>query len=100
MAVTVMDPARPHTRTDSGTPSSIRGRREPVPLFAFQCTFCGLEFDVSRPGDDPEGVDCPLDGEPAGPIFSVPMPLFRSGAEALDWAAFKDGIIRDHGHLH
>jgi putative FmdB family regulatory protein len=70
-----------------------------MPRYAFRCTGCGLEFDVSRPlRDAGAAATCPADGAAAERIFTVPSMNFnrpRSATPAPPSRGFSHS-----GHSH
>ena len=49
-----------------------------MPRYAFRCTVCELEFEVSRSMRDATSeATCPTDGEPATRIFTMPATNFN-----------------------
>ena len=54
-----------------------------MPLYAFRCPQCGLEFEVSRKmsaASDP--ANCPLDDAAGTRVFTAPMTLSNRGVDA------------------
>jgi putative FmdB family regulatory protein len=49
-----------------------------MPRYAFRCTRCALEFEVSRSiRDAGAAASCPTDGAPAERIFTIPSMNFN-----------------------
>lgn len=43
-----------------------------MPLYDFQCTRCGLEFEVSRSFSEPaDAAACPMDDAPAKRVYNT-----------------------------
>jgi putative FmdB family regulatory protein len=71
--------------------------------YPFQCTACGLVFDVSRRMDEAGGpAMCPEDGARAARIFTVPQTIFgrREPAAKPRPGAPKPKGFSHHGHSH
>jgi putative FmdB family regulatory protein len=78
-----------------------------MPLFPFECSECGLEFDVSRAPDDLERpADCPLDGSAAQRNSGFARMQRVDGSEVQRRrSASRGSFLHDHGpgtlpHLH
>lgn len=54
-----------------------------MPLYAFRCTLCETEFEVSRKMSDASNpANCPIDGAAGSRIFSAPITLQNRGVDA------------------
>ena len=74
-----------------------------MPRYPFQCTACGLVFDVSRRMDEAGGgAVCPEDGAPADRIFTAPqMVLGRREPTVKPRPGMpKPKGFSHHGHSH
>jgi putative FmdB family regulatory protein len=68
--------------------------------YPFQCTACGLEFEVSRPASESAaGATCPTDGAAAVRIFTIPEMGFNRPPPATASAPPSRGFSH-HGHSH
>ena len=67
--------------------------------YAFRCTTCALEFDVSRPVSDAgKAAACPVDGAAAERIFTMPNTNFNRPPSAAP--ASGGGGYAHAGHSH
>lgn len=75
-----------------------------MPLYDFQCTRCGLEFEVSRTfSESSDSADCPLDSAPAKRVYNSAPTTFvksRGGPPPLPSAAPSGGRWSHGGHSH
>jgi putative FmdB family regulatory protein len=70
-----------------------------MPRYAFHCTACGLEFEVSRSiRDAGVATSCPADAAPAERIFTVPSMNFNRPAPTTQ-APPSSGFSHS-GHSH
>jgi putative FmdB family regulatory protein len=70
-----------------------------VPRYAFRCTACELEFEVSRAIRDAGAeASCPADGAPAARIFTVPQMNFNRPPSSTP--APPSSSYSHHGHSH
>jgi putative FmdB family regulatory protein len=70
-----------------------------VPRYAFRCTTCELEFEVSRSIRDAGAeASCPADGAPAARIFTVPQMNFNRPPSSTP--APPSSSYSHHGHSH
>ena len=54
-----------------------------MPLYAFRCPHCELEFEVSRKMSEASNpANCPLDGSAGERIFTAPTRLNNRGVDA------------------
>jgi len=67
--------------------------------YAFRCSRCALEFEVSRPvSDAAQPTACPVDGANAERIFTMPNTNFNRPPSAP--AASGGGGYSHSGHSH
>jgi putative FmdB family regulatory protein len=68
--------------------------------YPFQCTVCGLEFEVSRPArDSAADATCPTDGGAAVRVFLAPAMNFGRPPAATTPGPPARGFSH-HGHSH
>ena len=68
--------------------------------YPFQCTVCGIEFEVSRPArDSAADATCPTDGAAAVRIFLAPAMNFGRPPAATTPSPPARGYSH-HGHSH
>lgn len=54
-----------------------------MPLYAFRCPQCALEFEVSRKmSEAAKPANCPMDGREGSRIFTAPITLSNRGVDA------------------
>jgi putative FmdB family regulatory protein len=62
-----------------------------MPQYAFRCSQCGTEFELTRPmSQASDQAICPHDGSPASRIFTMPSWGGKPGSSSGD----------GHGHSH
>ena len=67
--------------------------------YAFRCTTCALEFEVSRPVSDASNpAACPVDGAQAERIYTMPNTNFNRPAPAAPKSS--GGGYSHAGHSH
>ncbi len=73
-----------------------------MPRYAFKCTQCDVEFEVSRPMSRAgEAAECPSDGAEAERVFYMPMTGTRSNMAGPPSAIpGAPPVARGHGHSH
>ena len=72
-----------------------------MPRYAFRCTGCGQEFEVSRQMRDAgQEAACPVDGERAERIFTVPQMAFHRPPAAGPVPAAPAPGYSHFGHSH
>jgi putative FmdB family regulatory protein len=68
--------------------------------YPFQCTVCGLEFEVARPArDSAADATCPTDGGAAVRVFLAPAMNFGRPPAATTPGPPARGFSH-HGHSH
>lgn len=75
-----------------------------MPLYAFRCPTCAIEFEVSRKmSESAKPANCPMDGALGARIFTAPITLNNRGVDAppAPPAAPKPSSPFSHfGHSH
>lgn len=72
-----------------------------MPRYSFRCTACGEEFEASRRmSDADQEAACPVDGERAERVFTVPQRALYRPAAARSRPAPSASGYSHFGHSH
>ena len=71
-----------------------------MPIYAFRCPECGLDFDVSRKMSEvSDDALCPIDGSKSQRVYTVPVAPGSPFARAVR-AVTRGGAWSHFGHSH